>query len=697
MKMKTYFVAALFSLFIFTSFHASNDLTKDQVILETALEILKTGHYNPADINDSFSLNLYHLYLKDVDQGKRFFTQQDIEQFKPYVYNLDDEIKIANFDFFNLSEKIYLERFGQVKEYYNEILDKPMDFTVDEEINLDEEKSDYAKNLDGLKDIWRKSLKYQVMTKLADALDMQDKAKEKNDTSLKIKTYEVLEADARKSVLKTMNDYFRRLEQLNRNDRQALYINCVANCFDPHTEFFAPKDKEDFDITMSGKLEGIGATLQEKDGYVKVAGIVPGSPSWKQGELKEGDVIIKVAQGNEEAVDIVGMRLDNAVKLIRGKKGTEVRLTVRKLDGSVKVISIIRDVVIIDETYAKSAIITSEKEERKIGYIKLPSFYADFNNRNGRRCADDVKNEIIKLKKDNVKGVILDLRFNGGGSLQDVVDIAGLFIKSGPVVQVKSRFGAPYVLADDNSALEFDKPLVILVNIFSASASEILAAAMQDYKRAVIIGAPSTFGKGTVQRFFELDDVIPNTYYKYRPLGSLKVTIQKFYRINGESTQLKGVVPDIILPDIYNYLEVGEGDLDYPMAWTQIAPVDYHLWGTEINYAKIKSNSESRVSKNDYFKKVNENAQRLKKLDDEKTASLNLTKYRARQKELREEAKKYENIDLEIPGMKVFSLKEDMNEIKADSGKAGRAQAWFKSIRKDYYISEALNVLNDMK
>lgn len=697
MNIKSFILLSLFSVFLFTSFHSSRDLNKNQVILESVMELLKSNHYNPQKIDDSFSSRVFNLYLKDIDQTKRFFTLEDINLLKPYLYKLDNEIDAGQFDFFNLTEKIYTMRSGQIKEFYKEILSKPFDFNIDEEINLDEEKYDYAANTESLKDLWRKSLKYQVMTKLSDALDIQEKAQEKKDTLVKIKNFEVLEEEARKSVLKTMDDYFHRLDQLDINDREAIYFNCISNSYDPHTEFFAPKEKEDFDITMSGKLEGIGATLQEKDGYIKVAGIVPGSPSWKQGELKEGDLILKVAQGSNEPVDIVGMRLDNAVKLIRGKKGTEVRLTVRKLDGSIKEISIIRDIVIIDETYAKSAVVTDEKQDMKIGYIKLPSFYADFNSKYGRRCATDIKNELRKLNNDNVKGLILDLRFNGGGSLEDVVDIAGLFVNSGPVVQVKSRFGDPYVLADRNSGVEFDKPLVILVNSFSASASEILAAAMQDYKRAVIIGAPSTFGKGTVQRFFELDDYVPPSYDKYKPLGSLKVTIQKFYRINGESTQLKGVIPDIILPDIYYYLEVGEKESDYPMAWTQIKPVDYKIWDSRYNFAKIKTNSQERTVKSEYFKKVNENASRLKKIDDDQVYTLNLSKYRKLQKERREEAKKYENIDTEIPGLQVYSLKDDKKEIEADSGKAARVQAWFKTIRKDYYISEAMNVIYDMK
>ena len=679
-------------------FTARKDLSKDQLILEYIIEITNSSHFSPADINDSFSVKVYNLYLKDLDEGKRFFTQEDIKHFGEYKYSVDDEIKNGSFDFFNEVEKIYSDRVSLLKDYTKEILAQPIDFKVDENIDLNEEKANYANDLSQLKNSWRKYLKFQVLEKLASSMDIQEKAREKKDTLIKVKSFYDLEAESRKSVVKTMDEWFRRIAQFDQNDRKSMYFNCIANCFDPHTEFFAPKEKEDFDISMSGTLEGIGATLQEKDGYTKVAGIVPGSPSWKEGELKEGDIIIKVAQGAEEAVDIVGMRLDNAVKLIRGKKGTEVRLTVKKLDGTIKVISIIRDIVIIEETYAKSIILGFDnKKDEKYGYIKLPSFYADFNNKDGRRCSDDIKKELQKLKKEDVKGLILDLRFNGGGSLEDVVDIAGYFIKSGPVVQVKSRLGMPYVLADRDESVEFDKPLVVLVNLFSASASEIFAAAMQDYKRGVIIGSSSTYGKGTVQRFFDLDEIVPYSYSNFKPFGSLKVTIQKFYRINGESTQLKGVVPDIILPDNYDFLKIGEKDMDNAMPWNMIQPVEYELWKNRINYTKIKDKSSERVSKSQFFTLENENVRRLKRIDDEKSSPLNLEKYRNKQKQLTEEAKKYSDIEKEISQMKVMLLMSDQAEFKSDTSKVARMQAWQKSLKKDSYIFEALNVLSDLQ
>ena len=445
---------------------------------------------------------------------------------------------------------------------------------------------------------------------------------------------------------------------------------------------------------MSGQLEGIGASLQEKDGYIRVAAIVPGSPSWKQGQLKEGDLIIKVAQGKDEPIDVVDMRLDNAVKLIRGKKGTEVRLTVKKPDNNITTISIIRDIVIIEETFAKSMILEVPNSNKKIGYLYLPSFYADFQNPNGRRAFKDVKAEVEKLKAENISGLIFDLRNDGGGSLQDAVDIAGLFIEKGPVVQVKSRFGPPYVYEDKNPEITYDGPLMVMVNAYSASASEIFAAAMQDYNRAIIIGTPNTFGKGTVQRFFELDRGLTRDEENLKPLGSIKVTIQKFYRINGGSTQLKGVTPDVTFPDMYQYIDRGELEAEYPMQWTKIDAVPYTKWKDALPYASVKAEVDNVVRKDTIFNLITENALRLKSLKEKSTVNLNIDKYRAEQKKSKEDVKKFERIGKDTTGLMIMPLLVDVSKQRQDSASIARAKSWQTSLKKDVYLYQTTRAMD---
>ncbi|MEM9023987.1 MAG: S41 family peptidase, partial [Bacteroidota bacterium] len=536
-------IALLAATVVFSSFllgkvrkDGDADKRKGEVLIEVIMESLKRRHFLEPKVNDEFSSNVYALYLKRLDFGKRFLLASDVRKLSTYRTRLDDQITARKYDFFDQSVDIMEKRLKEADTYYQAYLGKPFDFTIDEAIETDPDKLEFAADQDALKERWRKLLKSQVLARLVNKLEAQEKAREEGATAedkpIVDKSFEQLEEESRKAVRKTYDNLFRRLGQLDREDRMAIYINAIVNVYGPHTGYFPPKDKENFDISMSGRLEGIGARLQERDGFIKVASIVPGSASHRRGELKEGDIILKVAQGDDEPVDVVDMPLDDAVKLIRGKKGTEVRLTVKKIDGNTTIIPIERDVVIIEETYAKSAVLESENTKQKIGYIKLPKFYADFARKGGPESADDVEKEIAKLKKEGVDGMILDLRNNGGGSLQEAVKMAGLFIPKGPVVQVKGRGPEARVFKDYDSSVSYDGPLVVMVNRFSASASEILAAAMQDYDRAVIMGSETSFGKGTVQNFFALDRLLPAQFQSVKPLGELKLTTQKFYRID---------------------------------------------------------------------------------------------------------------------------------------------------------------------
>lgn len=696
------FVLAVPLLVFFSSYslyqcHAGEkDTRKDEVVMQLMMKIIRDLHYNPVDINDEFSHKVYDLYLKRNDYNKKLFLQSDLDTLKKYYDQIDDEVKGGSFEFFNKALDILDKRTAEDQTYYRDILSKPFDFTQTENVELDPDKMTYAKDATEMKEAWRKYMKYQVLVRYADAKKEQEKAKAENKPDFKEKSDVELEEDARKKVLKTEDEIFERLSKVDRNDRMSVYLNVLTSMYDPHTEFFPAKDKANFDITMSGQLEGIGATLQEKDGGIKVSSIVPGSPSWKQGQLKAGDVILKVAQGNADPVEISGMKIDDAVKLIRGKKGTEVRLTIKKPDGSILTISIIRDVVVLEDTFASSSII--KKDNQKIGFIRLPSFYADFTGSGAHSCADDMKAELEKLKKEKVDGVVIDLRDNGGGSLQEVIKMAGLFIDYGPVVQVKSRDKYVKVYDDKSPGVTYDGPLALLVNENSASASEILAAAMQDYKRGVIIGSKSSFGKGSVQQFYDLDMFAGTNNVDLRPLGSVKVTIQKFYRINGGATQLKGVIPDVVLPDLYSEIDdEGEKDLDNPMPWDEISPAFYQTWSKAPNYDKIKTNSDARVKADPAFKLIAEKAQELKTDRDNSLESLKYDDYLAHQKLLDADKDKYKVLDEAVKGMTVSLVPVDEKELKNDTTTMARKKDWLERLQKDEEVGESVAILKDWK
>ena len=679
-------------LFVAFGFYLKSQDEGEDILLKAVTASLQGAHYDPAVIDDEFSEKAYKLYLKNIDANKRLLSKADVKQLDKFEKEIDDEIKNGTYDLFNVSLKIVNKQTTLTEQFFEDILAQPFDFTVNEEVDFDED-IPYAKNDKELKDRWRTYLKYNVLTKLyADQL-AQEKAQEKSDTIFTPEPFDTLEYNARKSVLKTHRDYYARLKRLERKDRLSMYINSITAVYDPHTNYFPPADKENFDIQMSGQLEGIGAQLQEKDGYIKITNIIPGGPSSLQGDLQANDLILKVKQEGGEAVNIVDWRIDDAVKIIRGKKGTKVTLTVRKPDGAEQDITITRDVVILEETYAKSLLL-NDKDNVKTGYIYLPSFYADFRNPRGRFSWKDVKAEVEKLKTAGVKGIILDLRNNGGGSLDDVVKMGGLFIDEGPIVQVKVKGRKPQVLADRYAGAEWDGALVIMINEFSASASEIMAAAMQDYGRAVIVGSSSSHGKGTVQRFLNLNQTIRNK--NIPDLGSIKLTIQKFYRINGDATQLKGVSSDILLPDNYMYIKTGEEEQDYPMAWDQIESASYDSKIYQVKKSVFET-SKARVQSNETFKLIEENARRWEKQRESRKYPLSIAKYALREENQKAEGEKFEILNkLEISGFEVTNITSDLDRIKTEESRVKINDNWIKSILKDPYVYESLQIIEDL-
>jgi carboxyl-terminal processing protease len=661
-----------------------------QQIFKQVTEMLEAVHYSPKTINDEFSKNIFKQYLESLDPDKNIFLQNDIKELKKYELTIDDELHGASIQFFYAVDAIFIKRTKELNLLYSSLLNQPFDFNVSETIVLDPDKLDFPKNEVARKEVWRKKLKFMTLERFSDLLDQR--AQLKKDDSL-YKSDLVLERDASTKVKQIITRNFDRLtNKVKPDERFDMLVNVITNYMDPHTTFFPPIEKRSFDEQMSGRFYGIGASLKNDEGAIRIALLVAGLPAWKSQQIAVGDQIIKVAQGDAEPTDLAGYETEEAVKLIRGKKGTEVRLTIKKADGSIKVVSMIRDEVVLDETYAKSAIIT--EGGKKIGYIFLPEFYADWERPNGPKCAQDVAKEILKLKQQNIDGIIMDLRNNGGGSLYDVVQMVGFFIPDGPIVQVKDRDGNPSVLRDRDKSVLYDGPLTVMVNEFSASASEIFAAAIQDYGRGVVIGSTSTYGKGTVQRNIGLESSSLLTDDNGE-LGTIKLTLQKFYRINGGSTQLKGVTPNIILPDQYESLKYREKDNPNSLPWDEIQKAFYTTVPSDFNMDNIKQKSMARVYTNPTFSAIKESSLLMEKAN-EKVFSLQLSSYKAQQKVLRDSFKKIDEMNKSAKILDVAMLDTDKEKLSADNDKLERRKQWVANISKDIYINETCQVIFDM-
>jgi carboxyl-terminal processing protease len=667
---------------------------KYEKILHNVGDMLEQAHFSPKKIDDKFSKELFKLYFTEVDLDKSIFLQSDINELKKYEAKLDDEINGAQVEFVPAVSIIFKKRLLEVEAMAKEILAKPINITKDETFVNNPEKREFSKNEAERRDIWTKRIKYLFLDKYVDLLENQEKNKATKD--FVAKTNEELEKMAKERITKVLEKNFDRYKfKISDDDRFHLFVKLITNSMDPHTEYLPPVDKRSFDEEMSGEFYGIGASLRDDEGSIKIATVVAGSPSWKSGEITPGDMVIKVGQGEEEPIDVVasGYTVQDAVKIIRGKKGTEVRLTIRKADGTTRMVKMIREKIVQDETYARSAVVSNGKS--KIGFITLPEFYANFDDANGRRCGDDVAKEIMKLKEEKVDGIIIDLRNNGGGSLYEVVKMVGLFVDEGPIVQVKDRDGKPSVLRDRDKSVLYEGPLAVMVNEFSASASEIFAAAIQDYKRGIVIGSTSTFGKGTVQRNIGIDKDFgfnPNA----GELGSVKLTLQKFYRINGGSTQLKGVVSDIVLPDLYEYSDYREKDERDALPWDEISKADYKDWKFGVEPTAIRANSQARVAASPSFILIKNNTQWLAKEKD-RVLSLQLDKFREEKKKLNATVKQLDGAFKLAKELEVMLSKTDVEKYAREKDKEERfIKPWIKALKNDIYLDETLNVMNDM-
>jgi carboxyl-terminal processing protease len=694
-KWKVFATVFLFGslFFAFNSFKTENPESpelRQRKLLSTIGHLLESEHYDPRRIDDTFSKEVFNAYFKALDPEKNVFLQTDIDSLSKYMYTIDDEIHGATISFQPAVSLIYDRRIKEAQALFNQSMDQPFDFSKDDSVQLNTDKLGYPKNEAERAKRWEMLMKYRTIERYTSLIEERTKNKDKE--KYVYKNDSTLEAESRAYVKKS---YKKRLESFEKTftkeKRFDVFLNSITGLMDPHTDYLAPVEKRSFTEQMSGVIYGIGAQLTQDDFGIRIASIQPGGPAWKSGQIVVNDVIVKIAQGAEEPVDVSGYETTDAVKLIRGTLGSEVRLTFRKPDGSFKVVSLIREKIVLDEGYARSVVI--QKGEDKYGYILLPDFYADFEREDGHRCSEDVAAEIKKLKAENVKGIVIDVRFNGGGSLYEVVQMAGLFIDKGPVVQIRNKEGRAQTLYDETPGILYDGPLVVMLNEFSASASEIFAGAIQDYKRGIIIGSSSSYGKGTVQRNVvfgkPLDSLGIQTEY-----GAVKLTFQKFYRITGSSTQKKGVVPDVILPDEYEYLKYREKDNESALSWDEMEKAKYQVWPNHLQLAPIIQQANQHIQKDTALNRFKQNLLWVSS-QVETPVYLKLDKFQAFKKQIQAVSKQNEQaLKLKVP-MKLAPAKVDNDKFynNPDKPKQDRYQAWIKDLAKDFQLNEATSIL----
>ena len=687
-------------MFCFNS--PQNDDEKMQTIMVSVKNTLSYLHYSPKPINDAYSQEVYTHYFELADPAKRYFLQSDMNEFAKHRTKLDDYLNQGNLAFYKLTVDRLFQRVDEIDKMTKDIFSKPIDLNEDETLILEPKLKKVPATQQEQYNEWKKYIKYNILQEIESLNAKQESQQKKKDSIIKYKLKDTIKVPnltpeqkrikATEEVKDLVTDTFTRFKKRKKMDWFTVYMNAYTEVFDPHSNYYSPKDKEDFDTSFTGKVIGIGAIIQEKKGYLYLGPLTIGAPAWKSKQLSEGDKILKVrSKPNEEPVNVVGMLSDEAVRLIRGEKGSQVTLTVEKKDKTIKEVTMIREEVAIEDTFARS-IIVNAPNGKKYGFINLPGFNADFEDAKGRNASDDIKNELVKLKAQKIDGVILDLRNNGGGSLTEVGDIMGLFMNEGPYVQVKDGNGKIQTLRNKINAPLWTGPLVIMQNELSASASEILAGEMQDYGRAVIVGSPQSFGKGTVQTFVDLNRFL-NTNDDF---GSLKLTIQKFYRITGESTQRKGIESDIKMKDFFTYSEIGERYDDYALPWDKIPAAKFQPLNY-FNIGALEKSSATRMANNKNYQLLLESAQWKEALDKEETITLNLAKFNELMKKRKEQIKKFSALDKYDNSLKFALYQSDLTREKTDEAFKKKSENWVKNLRKDLYLQEAVNVISEMK
>ena len=681
MKLRISIIITIITIAIFgfkLNSEKRSDPEKEKVLLEIVKYVVERGHYSSIQIDDDLSLKIYDDFINKLDPQKRFFTLIDIKELDRFKYKIDDQIKAYDLEFFEEIHDRYRSRIAEAKIFVEKAFENNFDFNDKEYIDLDIDSMPFSSDKNQLYERWRKQIKYSIL----DIISQKNSSDSVDDNEIMM--------NAISTVKKNTNDFFNYANEIERDDWFSVFLNSFVGQFDPHTFYFKPDDKEKFDVSISGNFDGIGARLSKADGNVKIVDVIIGGPVWKDKLLDVGDIILAVGQADQEPISIFGMKLDDSIKLIKGPAGTTVTLRIKKLDGQIKDVKIKRDVVELEETFAKSTLIS--KNSKNYGYISLPKFYADFDNYKNRNSANDVKNEIIKLKNNGIKGLILDLRNNGGGSLQTVVEMTGLFIEKGPVVQVKSIGNRKKILYDRDAQVYWNGPLVLLINEMSASASEIISAALQDYNRAIIIGSEKSFGKGTVQNIVDLNRFISNSDYD---MGAIKVTTDIFYRINGESVQLEGVESDIVIPDSYMYVFDGERDEKNPIKWDKIGPATYTKWQSyDEKFKYVTDQMNRKLNQNNIINDIYERANWIKSQQNINNIPLNLVEYKKYQKDQKLKASQFDKISKYENQLSFELLKTEKTFIQENKELLEERIKWHKNLSKDIFIDQAVNTLD---
>ncbi|MEO8702926.1 MAG: carboxy terminal-processing peptidase [Kofleriaceae bacterium] len=687
---------------------------REAALSETVLQLFEREHLLRKHLDDSVSRDAYKTYLDRLDGTKMYLLQSDREALDKYADKIDDELRAGSLDLAHDGAKIQASRLAQIEKWVDELLAKPFDHTNEEFVELDPKKLQPAATEADLRERWRQRLELEVLERVAqmetrlkppkpDPKKKKDAKKDDDEEDDKRAipvaqippTPEGRDAKARADLAKAYAGRFARLKNPGPLDAASNLVNAVASSLDPHTTYLPPADKANFDIHMSGSLEGIGAVLRERDHYIEIIEIVPGGATAKHGGVTAGDLIMSVQQDGKDPVDVLDMKIDDVVKMVRGPKGTVVRLRIQKAAGNEETVAITRDVVVVEDTYARGAVI-QHKSGPQYGYIHLPGFYGGKNS--PRTSAVDMKKLFIEMRTRKVAGVIIDIRSNGGGLLSDAVDITGDLIDEGPVVMVQDSRGKREILGDDQKGIEYDGPVVVLVDRFSASASEILAGALQDYKRAIIVGTGATHGKGTVQTLADLDRATGGKI----ELGSLKITIQQFFRVSGSSTQREGVTPDILLPDNFAYVESGERELDHAIAWSSIPAAQYVKWpgAARWNLPVLAQRSAARVAKQPMLSKIATTTAILKTRRNDTRVPLAKAAWEARRVDLRKALDAASPDYKALPASLVVKPIDDPAlpaKLPDANGKTDdRIAKWADNLAKDPWVDEGVNILGDM-